>query len=66
MHRVYNTECQAFCPIVVRIGSPRKRVLHPLGVQGGDTLACGGEGVEGPNSEERTDTVVLSDMYNCT
>jgi hypothetical protein len=41
------TECQAFCPKIVRIRSPHplalKRVLlPPFGSKGGDTLACGG------------------------
>jgi hypothetical protein len=44
---------------------PRKRVWLPLfGSKGGDTLACGGEGVGGPNSDERTDTLVFFVYYN--
>jgi hypothetical protein len=63
------TECQALYP-VVRIGSShpltltRKGVLlPPLGVHGGDTLACGGVS-RGANSEEGTDTLVRYSMYS--
>jgi hypothetical protein len=64
------TDCQAFYP-VVRIGSPhsltRKRVLLlPHGSMGGNTLACGGGGVRGPNSDDGTDilAVYVGLLYN--
>jgi hypothetical protein len=57
------TECQAFCPVVRKSPHPfiRKRVLPPpppLSPRG-ETLA-GKRGRRGPNSDEGTDTLVLS------
>jgi hypothetical protein len=43
--------------------SPAGECVTPLSFGGGDTLA--GDGVEGSNSDEGTDTVVLS-RYICT
>jgi hypothetical protein len=61
------SQCQTFYP-VVRTGYPhplaRKRVLRPppLSPRGG-RHSLAGEGVRGPNSGERTDTLVLH-VYN--
>jgi hypothetical protein len=60
------TECQAFCP-VVRMGShplTRKLVLSPLWIDLRGKHSLAGEGVGGPNSDERTDTLVLYIYYN--
>jgi hypothetical protein len=61
------TECQAFCP-VIRIGSTPhphpSECCSPSWVQGGNTLACGGGGEGGPNSDEGSDTWVLYVSYN--
>ncbi len=61
------TECQAFYP-VVWIGSPHPLttyiVLFPLWVLGRVTLAYGGGGWRGPNSDDGTDFLVLYVYYN--
>jgi hypothetical protein len=50
-HRVYT--CQAFYPVV------RNGLLPPFGSKRGETHLLAGEGVVGPNPDERTDTLVL-------
>jgi hypothetical protein len=50
-----------------RIGSPHPQAsVAPPFRSKGDTLACGGGGVRGPNSDEGTDTLVLYVYYNPT
>jgi hypothetical protein len=60
-HKVYRVS--GFLYPVVRIGSPypltRKRVMvAPFGPKRGGTISSGG-GREGPNSDDRTDTLEL-------
>jgi hypothetical protein len=60
-------ECQAFCPVVrivtLRPLHPQASVSPPL-VLRWETHSLVGEGVEGPSTDEWTDTLVLYLYYN--